>query len=133
MDDIETILSYQTESLSDFNVNAIQKLCELIGIKKVNFILASSLEATGSSNDLLINIVKECKGNAYLCGGGASEYFLPAKFDKHNIQVEYQNFKHPAYDQKPKSKFLAGLSIIDVVMNIGWSGAFDLLHNEIMV
>ena len=64
-------------------------------------------------------MVKAAGGTAYLCGGGSDGYLEEEKFSQASIELMYQNFKHPIYEQENRDDFVSGLSIIDALLNRG--------------
>ncbi len=63
-----------------------------------------------------------------MCGGGASKYQEDEKFQSNGITLLYQNFTHPVYPQFNTVEFIAGLSILDTLMNCGIDGTKKLLN-----
>lgn len=116
-------------NLSENNIRIIKNLCDLLDIK-INFKLQSELKTEKSSTDLLIEIINSVSGNSYLCGGGATDYQEDEKFTESGIELIYQNYEHPFYNQLNTSSFVPGLSIIDVLMNCGIEGTKDLLYKS---
>lgn len=125
---LEALLLEPLEQLGPFNENAIRILATKIGISGQKFLRASELDAMGSSNELLIEIVKKAGGNAYLVGGGAEGYQQDGLFTDAGLEVTYQRFHHPEYTQSGANVFVPGLSIIDALMNLGFDGTRDLLR-----
>ncbi len=115
-----------TPSLAEYNIASITALAKHLGLNTGKLILGSSLTTQGQSTDLLISMVRACGGTAYLCGGGAA-YQDDEKFPVAGLQLIYQNFTHPQYPQASSTEFVPGLSIIDALMNCGFSGVRRLL------
>lgn len=124
------LIGKKTESLVEYNISAIKSLMRLLGLDISKIIQGSQLDASGESTELLISMVKAVDGNAYLAGGGAHKYQEDHLFKQAEIEVIYQNFKHPEYRQFNTDVFVPGLSIIDVLMNCGTDGTLDLLKNH---
>ncbi|WP_207765418.1 WbqC family protein [Cuspidothrix issatschenkoi] len=122
------LINYPTDSLVDFNLNAIHELINVLELDISKFILGSNLKVEGNATDLLISMVKAVEGTAYLCGGGASGYQENDKFSLEGIELIYQNFQHPVYQQINTKEFVSGLSIIDVLMNCGFEKTRELLY-----
>jgi hypothetical protein len=118
-DAIWKLLDYPSNNISEFNINSIGEVCSLLCINfKNKAVNSSSLGVESSSTQRLIDIARKVGCNTYLAGGGAGGYQEDEKFSEQGIHLIYQNFKHPEYCQK-SSKFISGLSIIDVLLNIG--------------
>ncbi len=116
----------KTDTLSEFNCNSI---VAILGELKFSTrcILSSNLAVHGSSNEMLIALVKSVDGTTYLCGDGAGGYIDEKAFSDWGINLVYQKFQHPVYPQKGADAFQPGLSIIDALMNVGFEGVRTLL------
>lgn len=125
---IEELIRNPTTGLTDYNLSAILYLAKALGVDTGRIVLASEIEATGTGTDLLISITKGVNGTAYLCGGGASGYQEDEKFAAAGMDLIYQEFKHPVYEQANTTEFIPGLSVIDVLMNCGFEGTAALVQ-----
>jgi hypothetical protein len=103
--------------LVEFNMHSIEMLAQLFDIS-LNTQLASDLSCEGRKNQLLVNILKVVGASHYLSGVGAKDYFDPEPFRLANIEVIWQDFKHPMYSQL-HGKFIPYLSSIDLFFNCG--------------
>lgn len=127
------LVNNPTDSLADYNEAAIRAIAGAIGLNTSRFVNGSALNSTGTATDLLISMVHATGGTAYLCGGGAGGYQEDDKFTAAGIELIYQNFVHPVYVQCNTAAFVPGLSIIDVLMNLGFKGAKSMLANNASV
>ena len=124
---IGQILDEPGDRLADFNIRAIRLIAGLIGLDVTKLRRAGDLDVAGTGTDRLIAIVKSVGGSTYLCGGGAGEYQEDAKFAAAGLQLRYQDFRHPTYPQVGTPAFIAGLSVVDALMNCGAEGTAKLL------
>ena len=124
---LEILINYQTDSLAAYNINAIQALSQELDLDTSKFILGSTLAVKGSATELLIGMVKEVGGSTYLSGGGAGGYQDDDKFAITRLELSYQNFQHPIYSQYRSDNFVAGLSIIDALMNCGFQQTREMI------
>ncbi len=125
---VEALLTNPEPNLAEYNVHAVLTLSERMGFSRDRFVRSSSLSCAGEvSTDRLVKIVGEVGGQAYLYGGGAVDYQDNDKFGKAGLDVMAQNFVYPAYPQFNVSGFLPGLSVIDALMNVGFSGVRGLV------
>ena len=124
---ISTIVSNNIDSVSEFNINCILRICQEINIDTSGCVLGSTLDTGGKGTDRLIQLTKIVEATTYLCGGGSAGYLEEGKFDQEGIKLVYQSFDHPIYPQRNTSFFVPGLSIIDPLMNVGFDGVHDLL------
>lgn len=127
MEILEPLISDPEPNLSHYNITAVKKISEKIGIDRNKFLCSSAIDAAGSSNELLCNLTIYAGGSTYLCGGGADGYQDENVFQKHNVILKKQDFRHPRYDQLNSREFVSGLSVIDAAMNVGWDGVRQML------
>lgn len=112
--------------MADFNKELINAICNFMEIK-TKIVEASSLDVSGSSTDLLIDIIKKVGGTIYLSGRGGMKYQDEEKFKDNRIELIYTDFKHPIYPQL-WGEFIEGLSIVDLLFNCG-EGSINYLIN----
>lgn len=124
---LKSLYDFECCKLLDFNIKSIITLMELFDIK-IEMVTASSLNATGKSNDLLVNILKKTKATKYLSGIGAKAYYDPTPFEAANIEVVWQNFNHPVYPQL-YGEFIPYLSSIDLLFNCGIEKSREILRD----
>lgn len=117
-DSIFELIDFKTDSLSEYNIHALEKMCEILGVDyKEKFILSSSLNITSSSEQRILDICKALSCNEYLSGHGAKAYQKEENFEANGIKLTYQEFTHPVYEQsKSKDGFIMGLSAIDYIL-----------------
>lgn len=116
-------------NMRDRNLAFIFQIMELLEIKtKISY--SSDLHCQKSATSLLVEILEKMQGTTYLCGGGASGYQKDDLFRAAGINVEYNNFNHPVYNQMNSKEFVPGLSIIDALMNVGVLETKKLIRYE---
>ena len=129
---VKKIFSYSPEYLIDFNLRALDILRELLGIKNKIF-FSSDFNTTKTKNDLLVELLKKVNANTYLSGQGAKDYLEEKIFLENNLNVIYNNFDRPIYEQQYKDKkdymFIEDLSIIDYLFNCGIQKVKNYLKN----
>ena len=106
------------EMLVDVNVACIELLMELSGLEQ-KLVLASSLKV--DTDDPSVRLIKICQalgGDAYLSGRDGAKYMDVDMFSGHQINVFFQDFKHPQYPQC-YGPFEANLSVVDLLFNCG--------------
>lgn len=101
------------ERLIDLNLDLIRWLLGKLNID-VEMHLASDLDLTSCSTQRLVDICLAHGGENYLTGLGAKDYLEQQKFSDHGIQVQWQDFEHPEWNQGTSS-FLSGLSTLDTL------------------
>ena len=105
-------------SLLNRNMNFISEILRVLKID-TEIKYSSSLYTSGSSNDLLIGLVKSVGGNIYLYGTGAVGYQDNKKFLSNGIKVVENNCYLIEYKQHNMGTFIDNLSILDIIFNIG--------------
>ncbi len=114
----EQIYLKRWERLADLNESLIGATCQLLGLRNAKFVKSSSLEVSGASTQLLVNICKVVGADTYLAGFGSKKYMDEAAFEKASLKFRYSDFKRPTYRQL-WGDFIPDLSIIDLLFNEG--------------
>mgnify|MGYP003932846367 CR=1 FL=1 len=104
-------------SLAVVNVDFIYHVRYDLGID-TKLVLQSALGVTSHKNNLIIDLCHALNCDTYLSGQGAKAYNDGSKLKDAGIELVYQNFSAPSYDQ-PWGDFSAALSIIDALFNCG--------------
>ena len=106
------------EMIVDVNVASIELLMELLGLER-KLVLASSLQVDTEDPTLrLVQICQTLGGAAYLSGKDGANYMDVDMFASHEIEVLFQDFKHPQYPQCFGS-FEPNMSVVDLLFNCG--------------
>lgn len=124
---IERLYTNQTNKLSDFNMASIFMLIELFDIK-IDIEYSSNLNTTQTKSERLVEILTQVEATHYLSGVGAKDYHIDKPFDDANIEVIWQDFKHPMYPQL-HGEFIAYLSSIDLLFNCGIEESRKILRS----
>lgn len=112
---VDSLLRYETDSLADFNVNAVRTLADYLDCH-TEWLRQSALPPmTDTSTERLVAICRSVQADAYLCGGGSSDYLEEAAFERGGLRLRYQNYVEPV--DGPSDRFLPGLSVIDRLMH----------------
>lgn len=114
----EQIYLTEWEKIADLNIALINHIKDLLNIK-TDILLESEFQINfGKGSTRNLNIVKHLNGKTYLSGTGARAYNNEKEFEENNIQLIYQDFKHPYYTQC-WGEFISNLSIIDMIFHCG--------------
>jgi hypothetical protein len=124
---LNALISNPESNVSQYNSSTVLGLSGKLGINSNKFYWSSKLAHGGNSNELLASLTKAVGGESYLTGKGASAYLDGNIYKVAGIQLIHQNFQHPEYVQYNSSEFVAGLSIVDALMNIGFQNVTELL------
>lgn len=114
---LNELYSKEYKKMIDFNLASIYMLLKLFDINiKIEF--SSTYDISSKSNALLVDLLVSTKSSRYLSGIGAKEYFQKDIFEKAHIEVLWQDFDHPKY-QQINGEFIPYLSSIDLLFNCG--------------
>ncbi|MBC8550944.1 MAG: WbqC family protein [Candidatus Brocadiales bacterium] len=113
----EDIFSRSWNRLVDINIEIIQFLISALNLK-TKLVMASDLKLREEPTERLIDICKTLNGNKYLAGKDGNKYMNLELFDKEGIEVIFQDFKHPVYNQL-FGDFEPYMSAVDLLFNCG--------------
>ncbi|MFN3550196.1 MAG: WbqC family protein [Endomicrobiia bacterium] len=122
---IENLLTKKYEMLIDLNISSIKTILSYLGIEK-KIINSSDLKVEGEKTKRLINICRKLNAEIYISGIGAKNYLVVEEFEENNIKVIFQEYTTPNYPQL-YGEFIANLSIIDMIFNIGKDETLKLI------
>nr|WP_255731208.1 WbqC family protein [Solibacillus sp. MA9] len=126
----EQIYSIKWDKIATLNIALIEHFKSLLTIK-TELLLESDFEIDfGQRNSRNVNITSYLNGDVYVSGTGAQVYNDPSEFHAQQIQLVYQNFKHPIYPQR-FGNFQPNLSIIDMLFNCGPETINIIRHNRL--
>lgn len=116
---VENVLNHESESISRLAIKSVVDFFELVDIERC---FLTSSEAFSSSkgidrSDRLIEIVKSLGSSRYLNPVGGTALYDKDYFDQRGVKLSFVKAKLIPYTQVRPAEFVAGLSIIDVIMN----------------
>ena len=124
---------YQTpwRFLVDLNLAALDFLRSSLDIRTPT-VRSSQLNLNlATSTERIISMVKTLGCRAYVSGrGGSLDYLDQERFDEAGIQLVFDDFTHPRYPQGG-DRFLKGLSVLDLLFNVGPEAGFALRHPKV--
>jgi len=124
---IEKLYSNTDNKLCSFNIKSILLLLELFDIK-IKMEYSSSLKTFNAKSEKIVEILTKVNATHYLSGIGAKNYHNNQPFDDANIEVLWQNFEHPIYNQI-NGEFIPYLSSIDLFFNCGIKKSREILRS----
>lgn len=124
---IENLYSKKILKLYEFNMESIHMLNKLFDIN-IEIVFSSEFNLKTKSNQLLVDLLKKVDATHYLSGIGAKDYHKDEPFKKANIEVLWQDFRHPIYPQL-HGKFIPYLSSIDLLFNCGIEKSREIIRN----
>ncbi len=113
---IESCLDYDNTNLFSYIFNAIQHICNYLGIT-TNFIISSSLKTntTLKGEDKVLDINKTLQASAYINAIGGQSLYSKERFLNGGINLKFIQTGEIVYPQFNHA-FVPHLSIIDVMM-----------------
>ena len=117
-DFFEDIFSRSWGSISQLNITVVERLVKVLGIDTPLFVVSELGEFPQAPDERLIAITRYFRGDTYLAGKGGSQYMDLQEYRKHGIDVVFQDYKHPEYDQL-FGQFEPYMSVIDLILNHG--------------
>ncbi|MDA0999848.1 MAG: WbqC family protein [bacterium] len=116
--EVEALIDAAGGSLLEFLRKMLSHFLETLGMAEKKIILASELEAKDHRSELLLAICREIGADAYLSGAGGRDYLDVKLFEDVGVEVFFQDFRHPEYDQG-YADFAPSMCILDSLFNIG--------------
>lgn len=114
---LEKIYNDDWNSLMDLIKNMNEYFFDCLDIK-TPLIYSSSLKVKSTKSSLILELCKYTHATFYLSGDLGKHYLEEKKFEEKNIQIVYQNYKHPVYQQL-YGEFIPYMSILDLLFNHG--------------
>lgn len=116
---LEELLTAEYDNLSQLNMALTQWVMSVLEIK-TPILLASALNVCGEQTDRLVSICQAVRADCYLSGPGGRQYMELELFAAAGIQVQWQLFEAPVYQQCfPQTDFIPNLSVLDALFNCG--------------
>lgn len=115
--DFEKKLDYKWDSLVDLDLEIIIWLSKALGINK-SIIKSSTLKTKGKRENKIIEICKTLGAQELYDSKAASLFIDKKEFEKAGINIIFQDYRHPVYEQIYKP-FIPYMSTIDLLFNHG--------------
>ena len=111
------------ELLSDLNIALIENCCRRMRIETPRQ-RASTLGVEGKRTNRVVALCDALGATTYVSPPGAQTYLEDDGFKaRTSVQLEFHAFGALPYPQRGAAGFVSHLSILDVLANLGWSGA----------
>jgi hypothetical protein len=115
------------ESLCELNVHLIRELADRLGLD-CEFVRSSALDVDATKGERIVRLCETLEADRYLSGEGARSYNDPARFERAGVDLAYQSFDCPRYEQRFDG-FVPNLSAVDAMLNVGSEGTRELLRS----
>ncbi len=103
--------------LLELNLAMMTGLCEMLGLRR-EMRLSSELGCEGGQCGRLIALCRAVGADVFYEGASGKDYIDGAEFADAGVRLEYQDYKHPTYEQL-HGDFVPYLSVIDLLFNCG--------------
>tara|TARA_R100001015_G_C4621582_1_gene178801 strand:+ start:302 stop:991 length:690 start_codon:yes stop_codon:yes gene_type:complete len=117
---LERIYKQDHKLLINLNIDLIISILICIGKHDLNMVLSSNIKTELTGLDKILYILKNQKATKYISGDGegSKRYIDEQLFKDNNIELVWQEYKHPTYKQL-HGEFIPYLSILDLLFNEG--------------
>ena len=118
---ISAAISEAPDSLNEINFRTFNTVLRLVGDTGLRVVRSSELEAGAADPTMrLVQMCTQLKASHYIAGRGGKNYLRIAEFQRRGIAVIWQEFDpdRVVYSQQSEP-FIAGLSVIDCLFNVG--------------
>ena len=126
LEELETLLMQPWACLADLDLEVVAVMCRWLGLTGTRIMRSSEMAIAGERSTRLLALCRHVGATHYLSGDAAQDYLDLALFDAHNVQVTWQNYRHPVYPQL-HGPFLPYLSTLDLILNLG-PGSLEVLR-----
>jgi hypothetical protein len=116
---LQHLLEQDWGGLAALNMASVSWIMSAFGIE-TRTITASELEGLGTDRTgRLVDICRAAGADIYVSGSLAQRYLEVEQFTRAGIQVEFQKYDHPVYEQSGGGPFLPHMSAVDGLFNCG--------------
>ena len=115
--ELKRIYETRYDKLVDLNIRLIKFLMNVFDIR-TKIVYSSEFGFRSVSSQKNLDIVEALGGDVYLSGLGGQDYLDVSLFNRKGIDVQYQDFNHPLYDQRFEG-FIPNMAAIDALFNVG--------------
>jgi hypothetical protein len=106
------------DSVAALNIHVVKRLAAILGITTPIHVASGLGPLPEEPDERLIALTKRFGAGTYLAGSGGHDYMDLSKYERAGIEVVFQDYRHPRYDQL-FGEFESHLSIIDLIYNHG--------------
>jgi len=107
----------------------IKKISIKIGINtKFETISETKFDKKTKKGDLILDICNFYNSTNYISPIGSYEYLKNQQTNFKNINIIFQNYKHPCYKQID-DEFIPYIGIFDMLFNIGFKNALNIIRS----
>jgi hypothetical protein len=126
----EILLKKQHAFLTDLNLELLKYFLSCLGIDRT-ITKASDYDLVGAKSDLVLDMCKKLGAKKYIFGSQGKNYADVESFQENNIEVGFQEYNHPEYNQL-HGDFVPFLSVIDLLFNEGPKSKNIIINNNLL-
>lgn len=116
---LQAILEHDIPDLCSLNLALTDWVMQCLGLEQ-KVVLSSDLAVEGTATERLVNLCGAVEADTYLSGPGGRNYMDLDLFEEAGIDVQFQAFEPPVYEQLfPEAGFIPNLSIVDALFCCG--------------
>ncbi|MGB7346541.1 MAG: WbqC family protein [Pirellulaceae bacterium] len=116
---LDACLAIQTESLVELNVHSLATVCQAVGIpfRPIYFVeIQPAIEPPQHAGQWALHIADRLGASSYINPIGGHDIFQRSEFTDKGIELQFLTHQLSPYCQRNNAAFVAGLSILDVLM-----------------
>ena len=114
----EQVYRREWECLADLCREVTGYLLAAFGIR-TPLRYSSDLAVAGCKHELVLNLCRAAGATTYLSGALGRDYLDEHAFREAGIEVVYQDYHHPTYEQGRGGGFEPGMAAVDLLFNCG--------------
>ena len=125
-EELKAVYSEEYTHLIDLNMQVMEFIKTSLRIM-TKIVRSSSFKTEGNRTEKIVNICKAAGADVLYDAKGAKDILDLGLFEKNHIQIIFQDYHHPVYDQM-RGEFISHLSALDLLFHAG-TQALDILKS----
>jgi hypothetical protein len=126
--EVEAWLAEPHADLASFNIAFIRRACQWLGLR-AEFKRSSEIGSSGKRSSRLVDLLRRLDARTYLSARGSYEYMVEdAVFPLADIETRFQRFEPQAHAQKQSPMFVAYLSVLDALLQLGPERTLEVIR-----
>ena len=126
---VEKAINIETNLIADINISIFIAFADKMDMHP-EFVRSSNLNIQGLKSDLILDICKATNASMYIAGPSGRDYLDIQSFKEAGIEVKFNYYNHPKYQQRKAEEFIPYLSSIDLFMNCGFEDGRKIIMKD---
>lgn len=126
-DFLEDTYKREWNTLIELTEYMTEYFLEQLGIK-TKILKQSDIKTEFKKQELIVELCKKLKADTFVFGKLGRNYADISYFEDNDINVYFQDYKHPVYEQV-WNEFIPNLAIIDLLFNASKDNVLDIIMN----